>query len=130
MQPGSQALLLMAVAAVAFCVASCNQKTEFVSPDQRATAVASTDPATCHARGGNIRKVGINKDRVCVVKFRDAGKACSNASDCEGKCVAPYTNDLQEGTPRTGRCQSDDHMDGFGCWTEIVGGSTSGGWCN
>jgi hypothetical protein len=130
MHVGSHALLLIAATAAGICLASCNQETESFSRDRRAAALANTDRAACHARGGSIRKVGINMDPACVVRFRDAGKACSDSSDCEGMCIAPYRNDLDEGSPSTGRCQADDYMDGSWCWTEIVGGRTRGGWCS
>jgi len=51
-----------------------------------------------------------------VQPFADAGKQCTDTSQCEGKCVG--TADQASSTvPLSGQCQPDDRM--FGCYSEI-----------
>ncbi|MBB4131797.1 hypothetical protein GGR62_002600 [Xanthomonas campestris] len=54
----------------------------------------------------------------CVVPYADAGKACTDNSDCSGDCLA--TSIVPTGTATSGTCQRDS--DRFGCRQEVVGG--------
>ena len=92
----------------------------------RADALSQIDQRACLARGGAIRGVGMFAMPACVIPFADAGKSCSDMSECLGKCIV-YNGDLPEGAPSTGTCQHDDHLDG--CWAEIVDGRIGRGWC-
>lgn len=45
------------------------------------------DPAACTKAGGEIRKVCLMGNPLCVVTFKDAGEACSDGSECDsGRC--------------------------------------------
>ena len=60
---------------------------------------------------------------MCVTRFADAGKVCSNKSDCTGRCITLDEEKLRKsaiGVPAVGQCQADDHL--FGCYAEIKGG--------
>ena len=50
------------------------------------------DPDECSNFGGTIENVCYSGAEMCVVKFTDAGKACSNPSECLGACLS---SDLQ-----------------------------------
>ena len=82
------------------------------------TTVTDTTPAdACSARGGTIKPVGRAQTMRCVLNYSDAGKVCTDGSQCQGDCLAEPSED----TPVTqGRCApTSDH---FGCRTEIKNG--------
>lgn len=85
---------------------------------QRSVATASTPsiPQTeteCSARGGNWTMLGIpypDKPKVCDLKAADAGKVCSDSSECQGACVAP--DGVADGIEVTGTCSA--YVSNFG----------------
>ncbi|MBO9717066.1 MAG: hypothetical protein J7507_09710 [Pseudoxanthomonas sp.] len=84
------------------------------------------DRAECAARGGTVRSVGMFATPACVIPYPDAGKACSDASECQGVCMAEagaVVGDFAIGT-----CQR-DNRDVFGCYHEIEKGVVVGGMC-
>jgi hypothetical protein len=62
---------------------------------------ASPEEAACRKKGGQWSKVG-KGGQTCVQRTRDAGKACTKASQCEGLCLA-----------RSGTCAPINPL--FGC---------------
>jgi hypothetical protein len=82
----------------------------------------STDIANCAARGGVVDTVGRMQREVCRVPYADAGKACSDKSDCTARCIL----DREEGDTEpaggsvTGKCQQYETQ--FGCFSEVDGG--------
>lgn len=81
----------------------------------------STDIAGCAARGGVVDTVGRMQREVCRIPHADAGKTCSNKSDCAGRCI--YKGDLGDAAPAepvTGQCQQ--YVTQFGCFSEVDGG--------
>lgn len=77
------------------------------------------DAAACAARGGTIETVGRLQRPTCVVPFADAGKACTDASQCEGGCIV--TGNIEPSSaPVTGQCQRAKVQ--FGCYAKVVGG--------
>ena len=79
---------------------------------------ASPDAAACKAEGGAIRPVCKLQRPTCVIAYKDAGTACSDSSQCDGRCVT----DRSTGSPGqvAGVCGADS--DPCGCVTEVVGG--------
>ncbi|KAB7768874.1 hypothetical protein [Xanthomonas maliensis] len=90
-----------------------------------AAASPAADAAACTAQGGQLRPVGRLQIPRCVVPYADAGKACSDTSDCRGDCLA--TNIVPTGTATTGTCQRDS--DRFGCRQQVVGGKGQAALC-
>jgi hypothetical protein len=86
----------------------------------------TVDSAQCKADGGTVQGVGLFATPACVVPFADAGKVCSDGSECLGMCKA--APDGVVGQAATGYCQRDDH-DIFGCYDEVEGGIVVGGMC-
>ncbi len=78
------------------------------------------DQAACTAAGGKVERRGRIGAELCVKPFADAGKACTDTAQCEGKCVATGN---PETPPVAGRCQADDRL--FGCYSEIKGGKAA-----
>ncbi len=92
----------------------------------RASALAEIDQDKCRAEGGSIRGVGMFATPACVKPFPDAGKTCSDKSDCRGLCKAP--DEVAVGSQSTGTCQNDTH-DIYGCYNELKQGAVVGGMC-
>ena len=125
------------IAAAFVVLAACAAKTDTTDasatppPAQSAAATPgdSTDLTNCAARGGVVDTVGRMQRQVCRVPYADAGKACSNKSDCTARCIL----DREEGDsepangPVTGKCQQ--YQTQFGCFTEVDGGQAKATIC-
>ena len=92
-----------------------------------AGAAANDSAASCKARGGEIRPVCRRQMPKCVVRYSDAGKACSNKSTCQGRCLYDGERPARPGDPVTGHCEPDD--DPCGCKLEVKNGKLAGGVC-
>ena len=46
------------------------------------------DSAACTEAGGLYERAGRMQWYRCTVTFDDAGKTCSDAADCQGRCMA------------------------------------------
>jgi hypothetical protein len=91
----------------------------------RAEALKKIDVAQCQKDGGEIRGVCMFGFPACVKRFSDAGKACTDSSQCEGMCwVQENTLNREPGPTTSGVCQ--DTTDTCGCWEEVKDGQLSG----
>ncbi|UWX03892.1 hypothetical protein H1235_15690 [Pseudoxanthomonas sp. NC8] len=84
------------------------------------------DAAACAAQGGTVRRVGMSAAPTCVIPYPDAGRICSDNSDCIGSCRADPGAII--GDAGTGTCQRDS-QDVFDCYLEIEAGVVVGGMC-
>lgn len=121
-------LVLFSVVA---CVLTACEHVEESRPDPKAVDVLNeapekprmnnhevfdaADQKACADFGGTYARAGILGFYFCFVDYADAGKACLNSGECEGKCVATDTSS----EPPSGVCQSSDNP--FGCYTELRG---------
>ncbi|WAW97574.1 hypothetical protein LGM68_22510 [Xanthomonas citri pv. malvacearum] len=85
----------------------------------------SADAAECTAKGGQLRPVYRMQIPRCIVPYADAGKTCTDDSDCSGDCLA--TSIVPTGAAATGTCQRDS--DRFGCRQTVVGGRGQAALC-
>ena len=92
----------------------------------RTVALAKIDQEQCRAEGGVVRGVGMFGTPACVKPFPDAGKICSDKSECQGLCKAPESSVV--GSHSTGTCQKDTH-DFYGCYNEVKQGAVVAGMC-
>ena len=83
--------------------------------------------SSCTARGGEMRQVGRMQTWQCVVKYADAGKRCTDASQCEGDCEIAGNSGIAAGAAATGVCQADSNR--FGCRTTVKDGKAQGTLC-
>ena len=99
---------------VALLLAACAPVAGPAAPSPSGTP----DPVACKAEGGAIRPVCKLQRPTCVIAYKDAGTACSDSSQCDGRCVT----DRSTGSPGqvAGVCEADS--DPCGCVTEVVGG--------
>jgi len=88
---------------------------------------SAPDPVECKARGGKIRPVCRMQVPACVVRFADAGKRCTDKSQCQGLCLLDGDHPADLGAPAHGRCQEED--DPCGCKIEVKNGKVAGGRC-
>lgn len=81
----------------------------------------------CLAKGGEYTKEGRLQAYRCVQQFSDAGKSCSDSSECQGKCTNSDTA-IEAGTANVkGTCAVNDTP--FGCRQTIEGGVAKGFLC-
>ena len=66
----------------------------------------------CDKQGGKWKKVGRQQAYACVLPANDAGKACSDSSECEVTCVTGK-NQVEAGQKVSGVCL--ETTDLFGC---------------
>lgn len=92
----------------------------------RAAALAKIDQKQCRTEGGAIRGIGMFGTPACVKPFRDAGKVCSDKSECQGLCKAAESSIV--GSRSTGTCQKDTH-DIYGCYDKVEAGTVVAGIC-
>ena len=96
-------------------------------PDQPATPAPIADEASCKTAGGDWRPICRMQKPACVMTFKDAGKSCTDGSQCEGgKCVAEVTT-ATPGVASTGKCVT--NSDPCGCATLIIDGKTGPSLC-
>ena len=88
----------------------------------RARARSLTDEASCEAAGGVWGRGGLSPQPFCNMRYPDAGAACSDASECGGRCLAAERagDEKDEGEDLLGRCQT--FTSEFGCYALIEGG--------
>jgi hypothetical protein len=81
--------------------------------------------AECTAKAAFLDHRGMFGKVMCVTPFPDAGKACSDKSNCSGRCIIAYEKlgGIADPSHATGQCQADDAQ--FGCYSEIVGGKVT-----
>lgn len=116
-----------AVLLFAMIVAGCSSLPPTIPPAQ--TAIPLPDAAQCQAQGGEIRPVCRRGTPTCVIAYADAGHACSDSSQCKGRCVVNPQDKFA--TPASGKaigvCEADS--DRCGCSAEITAGVAKPAMC-
>lgn len=116
----AQGLPWLGLVAVATATSSLSSGAARTNPVEASFRRAA---AVCKARGGVIRTVCLRAQPMCVLLYRDAGRPCTDSSQCLGRCLAsgptrrpfwPWEK------PVVGACARDN--DPCGCKTEIVRG--------
>jgi hypothetical protein len=80
----------------------------------------------CLSEGGNWGPQGMSHHGLCVRTMADGGKSCTEAADCQGKCIynGPH---VPQGTPVPGKCSVSDL--GFGCFNLVRDGKYAARLC-
>jgi hypothetical protein len=63
-------------------------------------STAGTTGNVCLARGGAGQRACLSQEYRCVMPYPDAGKSCSDSSECKGQCVV----DLTDQCDASGKC--------------------------
>lgn len=87
----------------------------------------SAETSACAARGGQMQQVGRMQSWQCVVRYLDAGKRCTDASQCQGQCEIPGNSGVAPGAAAVGQCQADSNR--FGCRTTVKDGKAEATLC-
>lgn len=76
----------------------------------------------CKKSGGIWKPVGMRGSMACITKYPDAGKSCTDSSQCKGGCLdmTPYNH---KGNP-IGKCREDDDV--HGCFSYLKKGERGG----
>ncbi|MGE3475063.1 MAG: SUMF1/EgtB/PvdO family nonheme iron enzyme [Rhodospirillaceae bacterium] len=83
---------------------------------------------TCLAEGGHMQLAGFARNVLCIKPYADAGKTCSDESECEGGCMFERGMKMPPaGQPAMGVCKRDNYS--FGCRTYVKGGKVIPGPC-
>lgn len=80
----------------------------------------------CEAKGGTYRPVCLMGELTCVMPHKDAGKACTDGDQCEGK-QCRYSGDAKPGDSVTGACVRSS--DPCGCFGLVKDGKSQGVLC-
>lgn len=128
---------LMASCAIPFLIliSSCSPITNSDAPEDTQVqrkpneADARVDSEKCEAAGGHVERRGMLNRQMCVIPFADAGEACQDSRDCEGRCLTSPRADKRHETGGgvVGSCQNDNTR--FGCSTEVEDGVAGPGLC-
>jgi hypothetical protein len=86
--------------------------------DQTVLAALTANPEACAKTGGEVRKVCLMGTPMCVVPFSDAGKTCSDSSECMGDCRGDGSATPDQ--PATGKCVANN--DPCGCFQTVEKG--------
>lgn len=89
-----------------------------IAPAEPLPGPPPTAVQVCAGRGGEFRPVCKAQRPICVMPYKDAGTACSDSSQCDGRCVADGPTDGPGQV--AGVCETNN--DPCGCVTEVVGG--------
>ena len=84
----------------------------------------------CIAAGGAVSPQGLAGYEMCVLPYKDAGKTCSDSSECLGQCRAQSLSTPQQSEATQavkGQCQANNIP--FGCYSEIIDGTVQPGLC-
>lgn len=97
------------------------------SPEaDRAMAELALELAQCQAKGGELRVVDTIGKPACVIPYPDAGKVCSDSSQCTGTCRITgdesRAKQIKPGAVSVkGTCQK-DKFDLGGCYAKLSKG--------
>ncbi|MGE1157003.1 hypothetical protein [Pseudomonas kitaguniensis] len=97
-------------------VSACTTTTHAPAPAPAQNAAASN----CLAGGGTMKQVGRLQSWKCITPYKDAGKACTDSSQCQGECQTSVNTQSGNG-PVTGACQVDNSH--FGCSARVEKGT-------
>ncbi len=116
-------LLLPLLAVLAFAQA----------PPERREPVQFDDAARtrCEAQGGRVATAGLSGDDMCALPYADAGRSCTDGSQCMGDCLLDEASlggkPPRHGSRAVGQCQALAYP--YGCRNLIEDGRLTLGLC-
>ena len=124
-------LLLLAMLSLSACAPEPELPAPSPKEHLRTTAGRAEnqlDQQRCVAEGGSVEHRGMFGSSMCVKPYADAGKACTDSSQCLGACLAESEPDIfSVASGATGQCQTDNAA--FGCLGEVQHGRIDGFLC-
>jgi putative hemolysin len=116
-----QAWLMTVSVIVAWGLAGCStQPLPLAVAGAAADTTAVSRQAQCAQQGGRWTAIGRAQNWTCLVDYPDAGKACTDTAQCQGRCLV-QGEFLAAGKPAAGVCQRDASQR-FGCRQPVENG--------
>lgn len=101
---------------------------EFTPVTFASTKATAAEKEACEKAGGEIKQVGRLRAEHCIQPYPDAGKLCTDKTECLGWCIFEVgDSEPTPGTPADGICQLT--TDSFGCTTLVNDGKIEGTIC-
>ena len=97
------------------------------APEIRA-ALDSATKEECEKHRGTWIQTGMAQQEFCDIEAPDAGKQCTDNSQCESACVDPAPMQTHAGAQVIGQCDKWHHRLGR-CVSEVISGMTKGAIC-
>ncbi|NQZ24038.1 MAG: hypothetical protein HRT53_18580 [Colwellia sp.] len=119
-------LLLILIILITGCASTAEISVDEPTKDFRQKALNNIDIQTCLGKGGVIKSVCMFAMPYCVQTFIDAGKKCSDSSDCAGDCRLE-DDFVNSGTNTSGFCST--NSDPCGCYQRITNGKAEPALC-
>ena len=94
-------------------------------PQRPSYTLTQAQRQQCLASGGKVERAGLLGAERCTLSYGDAGKVCTDSSQCLGKCVADL--DGANKINISGTCQKTDNP--FGCYAFVENGRTGPALC-
>ncbi len=80
----------------------------------------------CQKQGGSLQKQGMAQCYTCTIEYADAGKVCSDSSECQGACLNS-NKFTPAGKATKGQCAKTNSP--FGCYQKIEKGVAKDAMC-
>jgi hypothetical protein len=112
-------ILTMAGLALAACAPQKPGEASAAKSPEASEATLASNPAACAAKGGQINRVCMLGAPMCVITFKDAGRACSGRSDCGGARCQTEVSAKPE-SKAVGKCAATNNP--CGCYQAVEGG--------
>jgi len=119
-----RAFLAMMVLALAACTQASPSPPAQTASGPVKPPIIETQTA-CASYGGEWRPVCRMQKPACVISFKDAGKSCSDSSECSGRCTTAMG--ATPGTAVKGTCTA--NSDPCGCFQLVVNGKADHSLC-
>jgi hypothetical protein len=96
---------------------------------ERREAMGKANVEACKLKGGHMEPVCLMGIPACVAAFQDAGRPCTDSSQCSGGCILdPWaTEQPKPGDAASGICRQNNNP--CGCYTSTVNGRADAGVC-
>ncbi|MFQ3231661.1 hypothetical protein [Reinekea sp.] len=77
------------------------------------------DALTCESQGGTVENVCMQNQLFCIQSYSDAGKTCTDSSECLGDCRVEGQF-IEANTETSGFCSADNNP--CGCFQAVEAG--------
>ncbi len=111
---------------ISSCAFTANKNVNTPMKLRKTDASSSINSSTCLHNGGVIKNVCMLGTPACIQTYVDAGKSCSDSSECSGECTIT-DNFVDVGNETIGFCSVDN--DPCGCSQLIVNGKATPALC-
>jgi hypothetical protein len=112
-------LLLISILLITGCASTTERSVAESTEEVRQDALNNIDVLACLGKGGVVKSVCMFTMPYCVQTFIDAGKKCSDNSNCSGDCRLE-DDFVNSGTKTSGFCSKNSNP--CGCYQRITRG--------